>query len=71
VHGGLTDNAELADSAHTLVSTAGMFGFERLSAIAHAFEQAVRTNSSDAGSLADEMAAAIGAMLQELQRIKA
>ena len=58
--------ADLAAAAHTLAGSAGMFGFERLSAVARGFEHAVQTGAPDAQALADGLAAAIRASLLEM-----
>ena len=59
--------ADLAAAAHTLAGSAGMFGFERLAAVARRFEHAVQGSASDAQALADGLAAAIKASLPEMQ----
>ena len=58
--------ADLAAAAHTLAGSAGMFGFERLSAVARGFEHAVQTGAPDAQALAHGLAAAITASLLEM-----
>ncbi len=58
--------ADLAAAAHTLAGSAGMFGFERLAAVARGFEHAVETGASDAQAFADGLAAAIKASLLEM-----
>ncbi len=58
--------SDLADAAHALAGSAGMFGFDRLAAVARGFEQAVRTSSPDAYAHAHGLAAAISASLQAM-----
>ncbi len=58
---------ELAEAAHTLAGSAGMFGFKRLAATGRSFEQAVRSGAAGASALADELRAAVEAALREIQ----
>ncbi len=58
--------ADLSAAAHTLAGSAGMFGFERLSAVARGFEHAIQTSAPDAQTFADGLAAAIKASLLEM-----
>ena len=58
--------SDLADAAHTLAGSAGMFGFERLAMVARRFEQAVQTNAAEAPDLAEALCAAVEASLQEM-----
>ena len=58
--------SDLADAAHTLAGSAGMFGFERLAMVARRFERAVQTNAAETPDLAEGLCAAIEASLQEM-----
>ena len=58
--------SDLADAAHALAGSAGMFGFDHLAAVARGFEQAVRTSSPDTYAHAHGLAAAISASLQAM-----
>ncbi len=58
----------LAAAAHTLAGSGGMFGFERLAAVAHRFEHAVHTNAVEVPAVADSLAAAITVSVQEMRR---
>ncbi len=58
--------SDLADAAHTLAGSAGMFGFERLAVVARRFERAVQTNAAETPDLAEGLCAAIEASLQEM-----
>jgi CheY-like chemotaxis protein/HPt (histidine-containing phosphotransfer) domain-containing protein len=63
----LFHNADaLADAAHTLAGSAGMFGFERLSVKGRLFERAARAGSADGPALADAVALAIEATRQAI-----
>jgi PAS domain S-box-containing protein len=53
------DSAKLADAAHTVSGSAGMFGFERLSADAKLFERAVAINSADIAEQTDTLVATL------------
>jgi PAS domain S-box-containing protein len=53
------DSAELADAAHTVSGSAGMFGFERLSSDAKLFERAANTKSPDITEQADTLIATL------------
>ena len=55
--------ADLATAAHALAGSAGMFGFERLAAVARRFERAVQSDAADAQVIADSLGAAIEASL--------
>ena len=57
---------DLAATAHALVGSAGMFGFERLATVARQFEHAAQTGASDVQELADGLAAAIEVSLLEM-----
>jgi PAS domain S-box-containing protein len=52
-------SAELADAAHTISGSAGMFGFERLSSDAKLFERAANTNSPDITERANTLVATL------------
>jgi signal transduction histidine kinase/ActR/RegA family two-component response regulator/HPt (histidine-containing phosphotransfer) domain-containing protein len=58
---------QLAEAAHTLAGSAGMFSFERLSTLARRFEPAVQSGSIEAASLGASLSAALEATLEELQ----
>jgi PAS domain S-box-containing protein len=75
----LTDTAgPLADAAHVLAGSAGMFGFERLVVVARHFESAMKSDAAEAAPLgaaplgAAQLAAALGeaieASLTEMRR---
>jgi signal transduction histidine kinase/HPt (histidine-containing phosphotransfer) domain-containing protein len=49
----------LAAAAHTLAGSAGMFGFERLTAVARQFELAVHTGAEEAPGLVGVLSAAV------------
>jgi signal transduction histidine kinase/CheY-like chemotaxis protein/HPt (histidine-containing phosphotransfer) domain-containing protein len=59
----VADSQDLAESAHRFAGSAGMFGFERADASARRFEQALGNGAHDLGAHADELAAAIAALL--------
>ena len=64
----LSHTAEaLAEAAHTLAGSAGMFGFHRLSVMGRSFERAVQSGAPEASDLASGLCAAIDATLQEIQ----
>jgi len=54
----------LAEAAHTLAGSAGMFGFERLAAAGRGFEWAVQSGAAEAPALAAELCAAVEAARQ-------
>ncbi len=56
----------MAEAAHALAGSAGMFGFERLALVARHFEHAALTGSPDVAALADDLAAALDASLGEI-----
>lgn len=60
------NNDELAEAAHKLAGSAGMFGFERLAAISRNFERAAQSGAAEAPALADALCAAIEATHQEI-----
>jgi PAS domain S-box-containing protein len=51
--------AELAEAAHKLAGSAGMFGFDRLVAVGLKYESALRSGAADAPVLADALRATI------------
>jgi len=56
----------LAEAAHALAGSAGMFGFERLSTLARRFEPAVQSGTKEAAALGASLSAALAATLEEL-----
>jgi PAS domain S-box-containing protein len=63
----LTSNAgALAETAHKLAGSAGMFGFERLAALGRRFERAVDTGAADVSDLALGLCMAIEATREEI-----
>ena len=58
---------ELAEAAHTLAGSAGMFGFERLAALGSRFERAVLSSPTEAPVLVDGLSAALEATLKEIR----
>ena len=58
---------ELADAAHAIAGSAGMFGFERLTTVGRRFERAVHASAADAPALADGLSAALQATLAALR----
>jgi HPt (histidine-containing phosphotransfer) domain-containing protein len=57
---------ELAEAAHTIAGSAGMFGFERLTAVGRRFERAVQAGAAEAPALADGLSAALEVTLQAI-----
>ena len=57
----------LAEAAHTLSGSAGMFGFKRLAAVARSFEHAVQTAAPEAPTVAFHLSITIDATLEKLQ----
>jgi PAS domain S-box-containing protein len=57
---------ELAEAAHTIAGSAGMFGFERLTAVGRRFERAVQAGAAEAPALADGLSAALQVTLQAI-----
>jgi PAS domain S-box-containing protein len=57
----------LAEAAHALAGSAGLFGFQRLAALGRRFEQAIPSSAADARPLADALTAAITATLLEIR----
>ena len=60
---------ELAEAAHSLAGSAGMFGFDRVAALGLRFERAAQSGSVEAVGLADGLAAAILATLLVIRDI--
>jgi CheY-like chemotaxis protein/HPt (histidine-containing phosphotransfer) domain-containing protein len=54
---------DLGEAAHTLAGTAGMFGFDRLIALARRFEEAIASGSAETPALADGLSAALEATI--------
>jgi signal transduction histidine kinase/ActR/RegA family two-component response regulator/HPt (histidine-containing phosphotransfer) domain-containing protein len=61
-----TDNV-LAEAAHALAGSAGMFGFDRLANLGRRFERAVQSGAADAPALSESLSAAIEASLQSIR----
>jgi len=57
----------LAAASHTLAGSAGMFGFERLAAIAGRFEYASKSDAKELSVLVGSLTAAIRASVQEMR----
>jgi HPt (histidine-containing phosphotransfer) domain-containing protein len=57
---------ELAEVAHTLAGSAGMFGFARLSSVGLRFERATRMGAAEAPALVGELRDAVEAMRREV-----
>jgi signal transduction histidine kinase/DNA-binding NarL/FixJ family response regulator/HPt (histidine-containing phosphotransfer) domain-containing protein len=57
----------LAEAAHTLAGSAGMFGFERLADAALHYERAVQNDTVDTESLASALGSAIEVTLQQIR----
>jgi CheY-like chemotaxis protein/HPt (histidine-containing phosphotransfer) domain-containing protein len=58
---------ELADAAHTIAGSAGMFGFERLTTMGRRFERAVHAGAADLQALTHGLHAALEATLEVLR----
>ncbi len=56
----------LAEMAHRLAGSAGMFGFERLAAAGRAFERGIESDAADTPALADRLDAATAATCLEI-----
>jgi len=55
----------LADAAHVLAGSAGMFGFERLAVVARHFEHALKSGTAEAPALAAApLAIALGEVIE-------
>jgi hypothetical protein len=57
---------ELAEAAHTIAGSAGMFGFERLTSVGRRFERAIQAGAAEAPALADGLSAALQVTLQAI-----
>ncbi len=57
---------ELADSAHAIAGSAGLLGFERLTAVGRQFARAAHAGAAETPFLADGLSAALEATLQTL-----
>jgi len=64
---GSSPGKRLAEEAHTLAGSAGMFGFERLAAMGRRFERDVESGVRTDPALADGLIAAIEATLQAIR----
>lgn len=62
------DPAGLADAAHAMAGSAGMFGFDRVAAVARAFERAVETKASDVAALAEHLVVVLEASIEVLRQ---
>lgn len=62
------NGAEQAAAAHSLAGSAGMFGFERLSAVARQFEYLMESGSPNLPQMADSLCIAATASLVEMRR---
>ena len=56
----------LAAAAHTLAGSAGMFGFERLAAIARRFERAVQIGAPESQAMAQDLSIVVVSSLREM-----
>jgi CheY-like chemotaxis protein/HPt (histidine-containing phosphotransfer) domain-containing protein len=61
------DSNEFAGIAHIVAGTAGMFGFERLTATSRQFERATESGTPDSAPLGDALSAAIKETLPEIR----
>ena len=59
----------LAEAAHKIASSAGMFGFDRLAHVAKEFEDAIKAHAPDAQALAEDLDSVLEASLKALQNI--
>jgi HPt (histidine-containing phosphotransfer) domain-containing protein len=62
-----SQRAELVEATHKIVGSAGMFGFERVTAVGRQLERALQSGASDAADLAKAFEAALHATLGEIQ----
>jgi hypothetical protein len=60
----INNGPELAEAAHTMAGSAGMFGFERLTAVGRRFERAVQAGAAETPALATGLSAALEVTLQ-------
>jgi signal transduction histidine kinase/ActR/RegA family two-component response regulator/HPt (histidine-containing phosphotransfer) domain-containing protein len=58
----------LADQAHALSSSAGMLGFTRVATLGRRFEHAVQSSPAEIAPLAQGLAAALAATLEDIRR---
>ena len=65
---GQSRDSDLAGAAHMLAGSAGMFGFERLTAVARRFERALQTEAPDVPQAAAALIAALEPSLDEMRR---
>ena len=59
---------QLAEAAHALAGSAGLFGFGRLAAAGRGFEHAVQEGTTDARSTAENLADAVAMAIKEIHR---
>jgi HPt (histidine-containing phosphotransfer) domain-containing protein len=59
-------DASLAEAAHALAGSAGLFGFERVAATGREFERAVLTQATDVPVLTADLSRALEATLQAI-----
>ena len=59
---------QLAEAAHALAGSAGLFGFGRLAAAGRGFEHAVQAGSQDARSTAQNLTEAVATAIKEIHR---
>jgi HPt (histidine-containing phosphotransfer) domain-containing protein len=57
---------ELAEAAHTIAGSAGMFGFERITSLGRRFERAIQAGAPEVPALADGLTAALEVTLQTI-----
>lgn len=62
-----SENTLLIDAAHALTGTAGMFGFERLTATGRRFEGALQSDSAQVAARTAEFRAAVEATLLDIK----
>jgi PAS domain S-box-containing protein len=60
----------MADAAHALAGSAGMFGFDRLCATARQFEHAVLSNATESAVPTADLVAALKTSLSEMQKCR-
>jgi two-component system sensor histidine kinase/response regulator len=60
-------STELAEAAHTLAGSAGMFGFVRVTSLGRSFQRAVQTADAETPSIAAGLRAAVEATLQAVR----
>jgi HPt (histidine-containing phosphotransfer) domain-containing protein len=59
----------LAEAAHKLAGSAGMFGFDRLAHVAKDFEHAIKAQSPETAALADDLDLVLDASLSALRSV--